>query len=52
MRLGDLVFYITKYTGVSWLVKTISKIFGVDCGCDERRQDWNNIKIKRYERRD
>ena len=48
MRLGDLVFYITKYTGIKWLVETISKILGVDCGCEQRREDWNNFKIDRY----
>jgi hypothetical protein len=38
MRLGDLVYYITKYTGIRWVVK---KIWGDDCGCDERRIRWN-----------
>lgn len=48
MRLGDLVFYITKYTGIKWLVNSVSKMLGVDCGCEQRRQDWNNLKIDRY----
>jgi hypothetical protein len=48
MRLGDLVFYITKYTGINWVVKSVSKMLGVDCGCEQRRQDWNNLKIDRY----
>jgi hypothetical protein len=30
MRLGDLVYYITYYTGIRWVVK---KIWGEDCGC-------------------
>lgn len=47
MRLGDLTFYITKYTGIAWLVKVISKFLGIDCGCEQRRQDWNNFKIDR-----
>ena len=45
MRLGDLVYYITKYTGIRWLVK---KIWGDDCGCDQRRDDWNKIKMQSW----
>lgn len=45
MRLGDLVFYITKYTGIRWIVK---KIWGEDCGCDERRESWNDIKMQNW----
>lgn len=47
MRLGDLVYYITYYTGISWFVKFISKKLGIDCGCDKRRDEWNNLKINR-----
>lgn len=47
MRLGDLVFYITKYTGIRWLVKAVSKKLGRDCGCDQRREEWNNFKFDR-----
>ncbi len=43
MRLGDLVYYITYYTGIHWLVK---KIWGDRCGCDQRRDDWNDINIE------
>jgi hypothetical protein len=42
MRLGDLVYYITYYTGIRWVVK---KIWGEDCGCDQRREDWNDIDL-------
>ena len=46
MKLGDLVYYITKYTGIRWLVKKISKWYGIeDCGCDRRRQEWNDIDL-------
>jgi hypothetical protein len=45
MRLGDLVETITKYSGIKWIVK---KIWGDDCGCDERKDKLNNIKIKRW----
>ena len=44
MKLGDLVYYFTKYTGIRWIVK---KIAGEnDCGCDRRREEWNDIEIK------
>ena len=45
MGLGYLVFYFTKYTGIRYIVKRISKLMGKDCGCDERRNKWNNIKF-------
>ena len=46
MRLGDLVYYITYYTGIHFLVKKISKLLGFDCGCDERRESWNKYQFK------
>ena len=45
MKLGDLIETITTYTGIKWLVK---KIWGDDCGCDERKEALNKIKIKRW----
>lgn len=47
MRLGDLVYYFTKYTGIRWLVKNYVKVFlrKDDCGCDRRREEWNDIEI-------
>jgi hypothetical protein len=48
MRLGDLIFYFTKYTGIKWLVDWYSKKTGTDCGCDKRRKKFNEIKIKRW----
>ncbi len=45
MGLGDIVFYFTKYTGIRYIVKRISKLMDKDCGCDERRNKWNNIKF-------
>lgn len=47
IKLGNLVERITYYTGIKWVVKTVSKWLGVDCGCDKRQQDWNNITINR-----
>lgn len=43
MRLGDLVYYFTKYTGIRYLWKKINP----HCNCDERREKWNELKIKR-----
>lgn len=46
MKLGDLVYYFTKYTGIRWLVKKITKMIGFeDCGCDKRREKWNDIEL-------
>ena len=45
MKLGDLVETITTYTGIKWLVK---KIWVDNCGCDERKEALNKIKIKRW----
>lgn len=36
--LGDLVAIVTKYTGIKWIVK---KLYGNDCGCDERQEKLN-----------
>jgi len=42
MRLGDFIYYITKYTGIRWVVK---KIWGDRCGCDERQDKYNDIEL-------
>ena len=42
MRLGDLIELITTYTGIKWIVK---KIFGEDCGCDQRQEKLNDIEL-------
>lgn len=39
--LGDLVFYITKYTGIQWIVHKFHKATGFECGCQRRRKKWN-----------
>ena len=41
MKLGDLVYYITKYTGIRYVWKKIYP----GCKCDERRKKWNKIKL-------
>lgn len=48
MRLGDLIFYITKYTGIKFLVDKYHKMRGTKCNCDKRRKKFNEIKINRW----
>jgi len=45
MRLGDIFYYMTYYTGIHLLVKKISNAIGKDCGCEKRRKHWNNIDL-------
>lgn len=47
IKLGDLVDCITRYTGIKWLVRVVSDWFGIDCGCEARKENWNNITINR-----
>lgn len=44
MKLGTTLEKIFRITGISWIVK---KIWGEDCGCEERKQKLDNIKIFR-----
>jgi|TARA_B110000261_G_C13069671_1_gene351623 hypothetical protein len=48
MKLGDLIFYITKYTGIKYLVDKYHKYKGTKCKCPERREALNNLKIQRW----
>jgi hypothetical protein len=48
MKLGDLIHYITTYTGIKYLVDTYHKYNGTKCKCEERRKKLNEIKIKRW----
>ncbi|MFT4643696.1 MAG: hypothetical protein ACJAT9_000179 [Polaribacter sp.] len=48
MKLGDIIFYITKYTGIKWMVDKYHKYKGTKCKCPERREALNNIKIQRW----
>ena len=48
MRLGDIIFYITKYTGIKFIVDTYHKYRGSKCKCEERRKKLNEIKIDRW----
>ena len=47
MKLGDLIFYITKYTGIKYLVDRYHDYKGTKCKCDDRRKKLNKIKISR-----
>jgi len=39
--LGDLIYFITKYTGIAWLVHKYNRFTGFECGCMQRRQTLN-----------
>jgi hypothetical protein len=47
MKLGDVVYKFTSITGIHWLVKKVSSLLGIDCGCEKRREDWNKITFNR-----
>ena len=49
MRLGDLVEKIFYYSGIKWLHKKIwfDLLGKKDCGCDDRKDMLNKIKISR-----
>lgn len=42
MKLGDLIEMITYFSGIKYLVK---KIWGDDCGCDQRQEELNDIEL-------
>jgi len=41
MKLGDIIYYFTKYTGIKFLVDFFIKIFQKDCGYEKRREKLN-----------
>tara|TARA_R110000796_G_scaffold66805_2_gene153538 strand:- start:2768 stop:2911 length:144 start_codon:yes stop_codon:yes gene_type:complete len=46
MKLGDFIEKITTYTGIKWIVKKITKMFGIkDCGCDKRKNNLNDVEL-------
>ena len=49
MKLGDLIYYITKYTGIKFIVEKYHIFMGSKCNCDKRRKDLNDLKIKRWQ---
>mgnify|MGYP003642131113 CR=1 FL=1 len=48
IRLGDTIYYITKYTGIKYLVDQYHKLRGTECNCGKRRKKLNEIKIDRW----
>jgi hypothetical protein len=44
MKLGTTLEKIFKLIGIAWIVK---KLWGKDCGCEERKQKLDNIKVFR-----
>ena len=48
MKLGNIIYYITKYTGIKYLVDIYHKLRGTKCDCNNRRKKLNEIKIDRW----
>ena len=44
MKLGTTLEKIFKLTGIAWIVK---KLLGDNCGCEERKEKLDNIKVFR-----
>jgi len=42
LKVGDIIERFTYYTGIKFIVK---KIWGDDCGCDERQKKLNEIDL-------
>lgn len=40
---GDSVAKFTNATGIDKVVKAVAKGLGKDCGCEQRRIDWNEL---------
>lgn len=43
--LGDVVESITKATGIKKVVEVVSEALDIDCGCSERKKEWNKITL-------
>jgi len=41
--LGDTVAFITHKTGVAYVVKKVSEVLDLDCGCEKRQKQLNNL---------
>jgi len=44
--LGDIIFYITKFTGIAWLTHKLHMLTGFECNCMKRRKYLNKFAIK------
>ncbi len=45
MKLGNFMELITTYTGIKWVVKNVSKLLGKDCGCEDRKNKYNDVEL-------
>jgi len=43
--LGDLVAFITRYTGIAYLVRRRAQLSGKSCGCASRRENLNRYRL-------
>ena len=41
--LGDTIEQITEVTGIKKVVEVFSKVTGIDCGCDKRKETLNKL---------
>jgi hypothetical protein len=48
MKLGNIIYFFTKYTGIKYIVDAWHKYKGTKCKCNDRRKKLNNIKIDRW----
>ena len=48
MKIGNIIYYFTKYTGIKYLVDKYHKLRGTKCDCNNRRKKLNEIKIDRW----
>jgi len=48
MKLGNFIYYITKYTGIKFFVEKYHSFKGTKCNCNNRRKKLNDLKIKRW----
>lgn len=43
MKLGTKLEILFKYTGIKFVVKWLSDLFNIDCGCEERKDFLDNL---------
>ena len=48
MKLGNIIYFVTKYTGIKYLVDSYHKYRGTKCNCGNRRKNLNELKINRW----
>ncbi len=50
MKIGNAIYYFTKYTGIKFIVELYHKIAGTKCNCNKRRKKFNEIRDKKENR--